>query len=207
MSAPSIVCRLSTAAIAAALAGLCSFAPAAGGRKAVAPYSVAVEVAYGERVGSESMREWAARELVREIDEAGCFATVRMFHDDDPEQADLLVRVVVDNFEEKSEHETTMAQRDDPNAPPTERLRLIASLEVWGSAQMRTLPGRAIVRERSLHLERGYRPSPGEDPAYEVRLLVVEALSEDVRRWACKGAGKKLPEEIERARAQGVEAR
>lgn len=206
MSSPAIPRRLSGAA-AAALAVLCAFAPAAGGRKDAAPYSVAVEVAYGERVGSESMREWAAREVVRELDEAACFAVVRGFRPEEPEQADLLVRVVVDNFEEKSEYETSMAQRDDPNAPPTARMRLIASLEIWGRLQIRTLPDLATVRERAMHLERGYRPGAGEDPAYEVRLMVVDALSEEVRRWACKGARKKLPEEIERARAQAGGAR
>lgn len=134
-------------------------APAGAGSKAAAPYDVAVRVEFAGRVGSASVREWAAQEIVRELDQAGCFTSVRIFRPDGGAAADLLLRLVVRDFEEKTEHETTLARRNDPNAPPTERLRLIASLEVWGDMELWTLPDRFSVRARDIHVERGYRPS------------------------------------------------
>jgi hypothetical protein len=191
-----------SAAVAAATALVFAWAqPSRAGRKAAAPYTLAVEAVYGQRVGSESVREWAERQIVSEIDEADCFAEVLRFGGVEQDEADLLLRVIVDDFEEKTEHETSLAQRDDPHAPPTEKLRLIASLEIWGDLELRTLPELYPVRARSLRLERGYRPALGEDPAYEVRRLLIEALGDEVRRWVCKGARKKLPGELERARA------
>jgi hypothetical protein len=192
---------------AAALAILFAVAPALGGGKGPAPYELAVAVVYGDNRGSESVREWAEREIVREIDEADCFVAAQRFRADDASRGDLLLRVVVDDFEEKTDYETTLARRDNPNAPPTEHLRLIANLEIWGRLELWTLPDRQPVRDRTLHLQRGYRPALGEDPDYEVRRLLIEALSEEVRRWTCKGARKKLPEEIERARAGSAAAR
>jgi len=184
--------------VAATLAG-CLASPAQAGGKAAAPYDVAVQVQYGAKAGSESVRDWAEREIVREIDEAGCFLSVTGFAPDGAGQPDLLVRVIVQDFEEKTEYETSLAQREDPYADPTTRLRLVASLEIWGDLQLLTLPERRAVRARNLHLTRGYRPMVEEDPGYEVRRLLIAGLAADVRGWACKGARKKLPGEIERA--------
>jgi len=182
-------------------------APAGAGSKAPAPYDVAVRVEYAERVGSESVREWAEREIARELQEAGCFASARTFRMEDGTTADLLMRLVIRDFAEKTDYETSLAQRDDPRAPPTERLRLVASLEVWTDMELWTLPDRSLVRARPLHLERGFRPALGQDAGYEVRRLLIEALAEELRRWACKGARKCLGEEIERAREKGGAAR
>jgi len=192
------------AVIATAL--LCAALPAAGG-KGAAPYELAVQVVYGERTGSESVREWAEREIAREIAGAGCFEGVSGYRPGEPASAALVLQVIVDDSREKTEYETSMVERDDPNRPPTERLRLVASLEVWGKVQLLTLPDGLVVRSRSLHVERGYRPVTGEDSEYEVRRLVIEAVGEEVRRWVCKGARKKLPGEIERARAAADPAR
>lgn len=199
--------RLSPGVALAILAALLAAGPVLSGRKSPAPYELAIEVAYGEQKGPESLREWAEREIVHEVDEAGCFSAARAFRFDGAAQSDLLVRVVLDEFEEHTEYEMTLAQRADPYAPPAERSGLIARLEVRGQIQMRTLPERHPVRQRVLHADRGYRPTFGEDAEYEVRRLLVEALAQDVRRWLCKGARKKLRDEVERARAQGEAAR
>jgi len=68
---------------------------------------------------------------------------------------------------------------------------------------LRKLPESRPVRARNLHLTRGYRPIIGEDAEYEVRRLLIDALADEMRSWACKGARKKLPREIEQALTGG----
>lgn len=191
--------RISQVGCALLAVACCLGGPAAAGRKEAAPYDVVVRVEYEFRAGAESMREWAEREIVRELDESGCFRSVAGFDAEHPGQADLLLRVVVENFEEKKQYETSLAQRDDPHTAPMDRLRYVASLEIWGHTELCTFPGRRPVRSRALHLTRGFRPLFGEDAEYEVRRLLIEALGDETRVWACKGARKKLPREIEQA--------
>jgi hypothetical protein len=190
-------------ALLACVAAICAgYLPAAAGSSKQADFSLSVQVAYGKQTGPESLRELLENEIIRRIAEEGCFRAVGRFEPEaEAPDADLLVRLVIQDVEDRTDYETSLAYRDRQDQAPDEKKKLIASLEVEAALQMVTLPESAEVRRRDFRTTRSYRPEYNEDGSYEVKLRMLEHLAEESRRFACKGAGKKLAKEVEQARA------
>ena len=177
--------------------------PAAAGSSKQSDFSLTVQVAYGRETGPESLRELLENEIVRVIAEEGCFRAVGRFDPEaDAPDADLLLRLVIQDVEDRTDYETSLAYRDRQDQAPDEKKKLIASLQVDAALQMVTLPESAEVRRRDFRTTRSYRPEYNEDGSYEVKLRMLEHLTDESRRFACKGAGKKLGKEVEQARAE-----
>ena len=165
-------------------------------------YSIAVQVAYGKEVGPESLRQLLETEIMRLVVESGCFRAVARF---DPEaevhEADLHLRLVIQEVEDRTDYETSLAYRDRKDRAPDEKKKMISTLVVGAALQILTLPESAEVRRRDFKSTRRYRPEYDEDGTYEVKRIMLEHLADESRRFACKGAGQKLAKEVERARA------
>lgn len=165
-----------------------------------APYSVVVDVAFGPEGGPASLRDDIVRGLLRELDRNRCFASVARLQPDVEPQADLLLRLVITELEDRTEYEISLAQRDSPNTTPSEKRRLIARLEAQVRQEIWTLPEENLARVRRFKANAAYRPLFNEDGRYEVELRLVDDLVRSTRAFACKGGAKKLTREVERAR-------
>jgi hypothetical protein len=177
------------------------------GGKGSSEYDLSVQVAYGREVGPESLREQLEMELVREIAEKQCFASVDDFDPRSETQAgDLLLRLVIQDVKDHTEWEVSLAYRDRREGMPDDRQRQVTLLEVKAALQLLTLPEMSQVRRDDFKTSRGYRPQFGEDAKHEVRQLMLKHLAEEGRRFACKWSPKKLAREVERARSQAAPA-
>jgi hypothetical protein len=188
-------------AILAALLGTASTALAGG--KQGSDYPLLVQVAYGREVGPESLREQLEREVVRRISDEQCFAAVDNFDPEaDPAQGGLLFRLVVQDVDDRTNWEVPLAYRERSGGMPDATQAQVTMLRAEIVLQLLTLPDFIPVRRNDFTTERGYRPQHEEDAKYEVRLLMLDHLAEEGRKFACKGSAKKLAREIERARSR-----
>jgi hypothetical protein len=182
-------------------------APRAGDASASA-LRLEVQVAYGHEVGPESFRESLQRGLIRTIRQHGCFAEVAR-HDPEAEEsgADLLLTLVIHDIEDRTEYDTTMAQRNEdsqrPNMPNSKQ-PMVVFLEATVDLVLVTLPDRIQIRSRDFREKGSFRPTYAQDARYEAEQLVLDTLARAGRKFVCKGAGRKLGQEIERAR-QGAQ--
>jgi len=182
--------------------------PDARAKAAPAPQRVAVQVVYGEHVGTESVREEVEFRIIREIEHAGCFAVLERYEteeDGKPSEADVLFRIILSDLQIREDWEESIATRTSPNRPPGDQAnKVVTTIELNVRFDMLLLPNAFTLRTRSYHHEESYRPTCSEDPRYEVRRMVIEELSRDARVFACKGS-KKLSREIDRARAASAD--
>ncbi len=165
---------------------------------------LAVQVVYGEEVGSESLREQVELTIVRAIEQGQCYRLVERYDTDQQLEADVALRVGIHNLEVREDYEASIAERTSPRTggDPNLQRRVVATIAFDVRLEMFALPEAVLVRSRAYHHEEGYRPQHTEDARYEVRRKVIQELARDVRSFACKSA-KKLPREIARARADG----
>jgi hypothetical protein len=190
-------------AIPIALGGGVSVAPAGG--QEPSDYSLMVQVAYGREVGPESLREQLEREIVRQISDKQCFAAVDNFDpQEQPAQGALLFKLVVQDVEDRTNWEVPLAYRERSGAMPDTKQAQVTRLKAEIALQLLTLPDFVQVRRDDFATERGYRPQHGEDAKYEVRMIMLEHLAEEGRKFACKGSAKKLAREVERARSRAA---
>jgi hypothetical protein len=179
-----------------------SFAVSNAGKPEPQIYKLAVRVAYGDSFkGAESFREELELQLLRELQYERCFQEAIAASAQDERGADLLLLVLIQYMEERTDYDLTIAQRDSPHATVSESRRLIARMEATIELQLRLLPESILLRERRFGNLEGYRPQLDEDPHYEVQILMIENLARTVRKFACKDAGKRLRKEIAGARA------
>jgi hypothetical protein len=164
-------------------------------------YELAVQVAYGDFKGAESFREELELQLVRELQSERCFREAIAAGAQEENGADLLLLVLIEQMEERTDYDLTIAQRDSPYATASESRRLRATMEVRIELQLRLLPESILLRERRFGNLEGYRPQLDEDPRYEVQILMIESLARTARKFACKDTGKRLRKEIAGARA------
>jgi hypothetical protein len=190
-------------ALLAALIGSGSIATAGG--KQGSDYPLMVQVAYGREVGPESLREQLEREIVRQISDQQCFAAVDNFDpEEQPPQGALLFKLVVQDVDDRTNWEIPLAYRERSGAMPDTKQAQVTHLKASVALQLLTLPEFIPVRRNDFTSERGYRPQYGEDAKFEVRMLMLEHLAEEGRKFACKGSAKKLAREVERARSRAA---
>jgi hypothetical protein len=187
------------------LLAIFGFGPAtlAGGGAESAPYRLGVEVRYGDEIGPTRFIDSLRRELLHELEARACFRSVRAYSEDHEDPDDLLLLVVIHDINDRTEYETTMADRHDDRGLPNEKRPMVIIIEALVDLRLLALPERVVVRSRDFRERARFRPTYREDPRHEVELLVLETLTREARMIACKGAAKKLPREIEKARAGG----
>ena len=180
-------------------------APVAG---AAAPVdlTLALDVRWGdESMGPESLREEVARQLLRELDRAGCYAAVQRGDKPGGEAADLQYAVTLSNLDVSERWDMSIAEQTSPNQDPSEvQSAVVAMVDFDVALALTTLPDELPLRARSFRQNGSYRPLHNEDAQEEVRRLVIDELARDATKFACKQTAK-LPKEIERARAAAVD--
>ena len=167
------------------------------------PYRIEVEVGYGEPAGPQRLRDEVRLGLVRALENAACFQEVGSFDPELTEPGDaLLLRVTIDDFEDRLVHDSSIAQRTSPNALPHEEAqRMTARLEGNVRLEIVVIPQRHAVRRSGFMLAESYRPRMTEDARHEVERRWVDLLVAKSRSFACRGAAKKLAREIAEATA------
>jgi hypothetical protein len=196
--------------------GLSFELPVHAGSAAPAPFDLALQVVYGDdSLGSESLREDAERWIFREVASERCYASMERYgvesetHEAgdvaEPSDPDLLLRITVTNLELHESWDVTLAERTSPDRPEEEMAnRITATVAFDVDMDFRLLPDDLRLRRRQFHFDQTYRPTMGEDPREAVRMLVLDDLARSARSFTCKGT-KKLPREIERARARAAD--
>jgi hypothetical protein len=164
------------------------------------PYRLALDVSYGEPTGSESFREDLERSLLHEL--ARCFDAVQSLDaEDGGSERDLTLRIVIDDFEEETSFDVSMAQLNSPDAEPDTKRQLVVQFRANFQFELLTVPDSGVVRSKRNFQHAAHRPVLNEDPRYEARLKLIEGVVRFARGFACKGSAKKLEREVERARA------
>ena len=98
-----------------------SFSLSNAGKSEPQSYKLAVQVAYGDSFkGAESFREELELQLLRELQYERCFREAIAASAQDESGADLLLLVLIQNMEERTDYELTIAQRDSPYATAAE---------------------------------------------------------------------------------------
>ena len=163
-------------------------------------YRLGVEVRYGDEAGPRRFIESLRRELLREIESQECFASVESYRPEGEDPPDLLLSMIIHDINDRTEYETSMANRHEDRGMPNEKQPMVITIEAVVDLRLLLLPDMLVVRSRDFRERGTFRPTYREDPRYEVELRVQETLAREGRSLVCKGAGKKLSREIERAR-------
>lgn len=182
--------------------------PSIAGSDAPAPFDLMLQVVYGDdSLGSESLREDVERWVFREVASQRCYAAMERYDAAAEGQGkespgpDLLLRITLTNLDVHESWDVSLAERTSPDRAGEDMSNRIAATVAFDvEMDLRLMPEGTTLRKRSFHHDQTYRPSAGEDPRAAVRELVLDDLSRSARGFACKGT-KKLPREIERARA------
>jgi hypothetical protein len=166
------------------------------------PYTLAVRVDYGEPKGPAVVREEVRRRTLHEIDSREWFEDVRVVEGDAVPDTDLLLDVRLEEYEEETVYETSMAARLDPENPEAQKLyRVVFSTIV--RLQLILVADGQLVRSR--HFRAQFTRSPafvGEDLEHAVRAEAIREIADGIRRIISKGRIEKLRRRIEALRAE-----
>ncbi len=164
------------------------------------PYRLEIEAGFGPQRGPGQLLDDVRLELLSALDRAHCFDSVDPVGEGRGGSRDLLLRVTLDNVLERTDVETSLAARNDPDAPPDVARQMVAQIEAMVTAEILLADRTAVVRSRRFLQANHWRPVLNEDPRYEARTLMVDELVSTVRSFACKGKPKKWSKQLARAR-------
>jgi hypothetical protein len=159
-----------------------------------------VQVVYGQPAGPEALREEVEFSLIHGVATARCFDQVTHFKGGGRPDGELLLKVYLDEFREKTEHFASQAATQDPDAHPDLKNAISIAFEVQVHFELLTVERPARVRSRQYRQDEWYRPRSFEDPRQAARRLLIEGVTEKGRAFACKGSSKKLAKEISAAK-------
>ncbi len=170
----------------------------ASGRKSEPlPYRLVIEIGEGKLAASAAVREYLGRELTAAVEQAGCFRSVHRTAPDPPQADDLLLRLTVVDFEDKTEYRFSIAQSMEPDLDraglTTVDIRADLTVEVL------TLKEGRLVRSRRFAQRNSWTPQAGEDPREKARELMVTAVVRTTRLFVCKGTPNKWAKQLESA--------
>jgi hypothetical protein len=166
------------------------------------PYHLTVEVAYGKPLGPMRMRDTLARELVRELDARRCFEAVSPLDENEETGAGLRLTVILDRWRDETEHEMSMAQKNDPQPDPDRARLTVESVEAFVYMELAILPDGAAVRQKQYRQSNAYRPLFQEDARMAVEDEMLFDIVRNVKNFACKGNDKKLRKQIEQSKTR-----
>jgi hypothetical protein len=171
----------------------------AGGNEGEA-YRLTLHVQWGEPPGPSSFRAELERQIGRELGAKRCFELARPGSIDQPTARDLELRVHIEDYREEMYHNYAISELSSPESGKV--FTGTAHVEAVFRTQVRTLAEGLLVRERRYRHKASYAPVRNEDPRAEAQRQLVDEVARRARRFSCKGAGKELAEDVERARAE-----
>jgi len=179
---------------------LAAAAPVEAGRGDIAPFDLGVQVEFAEGVGSDDVHREVRREMVRGLDKARCYRSVRSSAPEG-DGDDLLMRVSILSVEDELQHEVSMAERNAPDAPREIEQMKVSSFRIRLLMELMVADHELLLRSKRHEILGSYRPIRGEDPRFEARRAAIADVVRISTGFACKGSPKKLARQIEESRA------
>ena len=165
------------------------------------PYTLAIQLEYGEIAGPASLLDEVLRLTHHHIESKEWFEDVRALEGDSTPDSDLLLRVRMDDYREETVYETSMAQRhdeDDPKAKQRYQVIFDVVVRMW----LIHVPGGEVVRTKRFRVQFSRAPEFfGEDLEDSIRAEAVREIASGIRRVTSKCNLEKLGRKIESLRA------
>ena len=165
------------------------------------PYTVAIRVEYGEPSGPAVIADEVLRLTHHHIEAREWFEDVVAVRGEERPDTDLLLVVRLDEYQEETVYDTSMAARleaDDPKSQ--QQYRVIFNVIV--RMELIDLVGNHVVRAKRFRSH--FIRSPeffGEDLEFAVREDAIRDIADGIRRVTSKGNLQKLGRKIESLRA------
>jgi hypothetical protein len=176
------------------LFGLTPASPA----KTLAPYRVALAVAWGSGAGSDAFRDDVSRSLSQAL-ASGCFTGVAVAgRDAVAESAEFAFDVVLSDTVDETRFDDSISGALQPGEP-TQELRRVSYFEVSVDATLSVRASGAIAHRRHMMAHVSRRPVyVGEDARATVRAEAIDDIVHDLTRTLGCG-GDKLAKKLRKA--------
>ncbi|ANM28861.1 hypothetical protein ABI59_03440 [Acidobacteria bacterium Mor1] len=166
------------------------------------PYHLAVDVAFDRAGGPDTLRQTVLSDLLLKLRADGCYSDVSPYKEAEP--ADLLLRVVLSQYEEHVEHDLSLGasvQADEPQN--RNQFTAIFTVRVGLDFRLAGDPGESI-RSNRIAVRTQARPRGlSEDESMMRERVRDEGIFDLVRsaaRHVCRGSQKKLDKQVAQAR-------
>lgn len=175
--------------------------PASAGDPETLPYTLSIQLEYGEIAGPASILDEVLRQTHHHIESREWFEDVRALEGDSTPDSDLLLLVRMDDYREETVYETSMAQRQEAD-DPTSKQRYQVIFDVVVRMWLIHVPGGEVVRTKRFRVHFSRAPEYfGEDLEDTIRAEAVREIASGIRRVTSKGNLGKLGRKIESLRA------
>jgi hypothetical protein len=164
------------------------------------PYRVSVGAAYGDPLGPESLRDALERQLVTGLRLAECFERVDVADEEADARADLIVEVILDEFDQSTRYDVSVATQNREDGDPESKQRYTAVASALLYLQVRRGADRALVKMNRTHPVASRRAEPGVDVRSEVYAGLIDTIVRQTRSFLCKPTRKKWEKQIQDAR-------
>jgi len=165
------------------------------------PYTLSIQLEYGEIAGPASLLDEVLRLTHHHIESKSWFEDARALEDDATPDSDLLLRVRMDDYREETVYETSMAQRHDAD-DPTAKQRYQVTFDVVVRMWLIHVRGGEVIRTKRFRVRFSRAPEfVGEDLENTIRAEAVREIASGIRRVTSKGNLGKLGRKIESLRA------
>jgi hypothetical protein len=193
--------RIGIARACIVVAAVAGSAPISSGDSEALPYTLAIRVEYGEPTGPTSVSDEVERLTLHHIESRMWFEDARVLEGSGPPETDLFLQVVLDEYEEETIYETSMAGRleaDDPLA----RRRYHAIFSVIVRMRLIHVPDGVTLRTRRFRVQYSRAPEYTDEALEDaLRADAVREIAQGIRRATAKGNLEKLGRKIESLRA------
>jgi hypothetical protein len=183
------------------VAAMAGGGPSRSGEPATLPYTLSIRVGYGEPAGPTSVSDEVERLTLHHIESRKWFEDVRILGADEAPETDLFLRVRLEEYEEETIYETSMAGRLEADDPLSQR-RYRAVFSVIVRMELIHVPGGETVRNKRFRVQYSRAPDyTSEDLENALRTDAVREIAQGIRRATSKGNLEKLGRKIESLRA------
>jgi hypothetical protein len=168
-------------------------AATAGSTIAPRPYDLGVRVVATTTSGaSTALADDLRAVLVDELAARACYRSVRAVDDDRRETGQLLLKVRIDEIENLTEHDVSLARRELSDQP-ADRSRFRMEFRLVAEAGLLTVGSDAAILSKPYRVRIVERPRfVGHDPAPEVRARLLDDFADRVAGIACKPDPRRL---------------
>jgi hypothetical protein len=164
------------------------------------PYTLSMRVEYGEPPGPTSVSDEVERLTLHHIESREWFEATRILEVNETPDTDLFLRVRLDEYEEETIYETSMAGRLEADDPLSQR-RYRAVFSVIVRMQLIHVPGGELVRTKRFRVQYSRAPEyTAENLEDAIRADAVREIAQGIRRATAKGNLEKLGRKIARLR-------
>ncbi len=170
------------------------------------PYHLAVDVGFDRAGGPDTLRQTILSDLLLKLRANGCYRDVSAQKDAQP--ADLLLRVVLSQYEERVEHDLTLGDSVRADGPQNRNLyTAMFSVRVELDLRLAGEPGESL-RSNRIAVRTQARPRGlAEDESMMRERVRDEGIFDLIRsatRHACRGSRKKLDKQVTQARERAA---